>query len=84
MELETTMICVVCKGTDIALKTVDEEIKSGRDILLVPLDVLVCGTCGERYYDQKTMRKIEEIRGRLKKKELKVEQVGKVYRAKAA
>ncbi len=78
------MICVVCKGTDIVLKTVDEEIKSGRDILLVPMEVLVCGNCGERYYDQKAMRKIEEIRARLKTKDLKVEQVGKVYRAKAA
>lgn len=78
------MKCVVCNGSDIALKSVDEEIKSGRDIVLLTLEVFVCASCGERYYDQKTMRNIEESRARLKNKELEVEQVGTVYRAKAA
>lgn len=78
------MKCVVCNGSDITQKSVDEEIKAGRDIVLLTLEVFVCASCGERYYDQKTMRKIEEIRARLKNKELEVEQVGTVYRAKAA
>jgi hypothetical protein len=37
--------------------------------------------CGERYYDRMTMRKIENIRAKLKQRELKVEEVGKVLRA---
>jgi YgiT-type zinc finger domain-containing protein len=81
---EAPMKCVVCNGSDITQKSVDEEIKAGRDIVLLTLEVFVCASCGERYYDQKTMRKIEEIRARLKNKELEVEQVGTVYRAKAA
>jgi hypothetical protein len=60
---------------------IEEEIKSGRDIILVALDVLVCMNCGERYYDRNTMRKIEDIRSRLKQKDLEVEEVGKVLRA---
>jgi hypothetical protein len=59
---------------------IEEEIKSGRDIILVPLNVLVCMNCGERYYDRNTMRKIEDVRSRLKQKNLKVEEVGKVLR----
>jgi YgiT-type zinc finger domain-containing protein len=66
------------------MKMVDEEVKSGRDIVLIPIEVLVCQNCGERYYDRKTMRKFDEIKARLKKQDLKVEEVGKVLRANAA
>ena len=75
------MRCVICKSSDIQMKMVEEEIKSGKDIVLIPMEVLVCLNCGERYYDRKTMRKIEEIRFRLGKQDLKVEEVGKVLRA---
>ena len=75
------MKCVICKSSDIQNKMIEEEIKSGKDIILIPLNVLVCMNCGERYYDRNTMRKIEEVRSRLKQKDLKVEEVGKVLRA---
>jgi len=78
------MKCVVCKGSDIELKTVDEQIKTESDIILVPMNILVCSNCGERYYDRQSMRKIEEIRKKSKNKELDVEEVGKVMRACAA
>ena len=47
------MKCIVCKGSDIELKAVDEQIRAGRDIILVPMNILVCSNCGERYYDRK-------------------------------
>lgn len=75
------MKCVICKSSDIQTKVVDEEMKSGADILLVPIEVLVCNHCGERYYDRRAMRRIEDVRSRLKQKNLKVEEVGKVMRA---
>jgi len=75
------MKCVICKSSDIQKKMVEEEIKSGMDIVLISLEVLVCMNCGERYYDRITMKKIENIRSKLKQKELKVEEVGKVLRA---
>ena len=75
------MKCVICKGSDIQMKTIEEEIKSGNDIVLISLEVLVCQSCGERYYDRKTMRKIEVVRSRLRKHDLKVEEVGRVLRA---
>jgi YgiT-type zinc finger domain-containing protein len=75
------MKCVICKSSDIQKKMIEEEIKSGMDIVLVPLNVLVCMNCGERYYDRNTMRKIEDVRSRLKQKDLEVEEVGKVLRA---
>ena len=78
------MKCVVCKGSDIELKSVDEQIRTERDIVLFLMNILVCSNCGERYYDRKSMRKIEEIRNKLKNKELDVEEVGRVMRANAA
>ena len=75
------MKCVICKGSDIQMKTIEEEIKSDNDIVLIPLEVLVCQSCGERYYDRKTMRKMEVVRSRLRKHDLKVEEVGRVLRA---
>jgi YgiT-type zinc finger domain-containing protein len=78
------MKCVICKGTDIRRKAVEEEIKREHDIVLVPMDVMVCQSCGERYYDTKAMRKLEETREQLKRKGLVVESAGKVLRAKVA
>jgi len=75
------MKCVICKSSDIQKKMIEEEIKSGMDIILVSVEVLVCMNCGERYYDRKTMRKIEDVRLKLKQKDLEVEEVGKVLRA---
>ncbi len=54
------MKCVICNSPDIKVKKVQEEIKQQSDIVLVPLEVLVCHNCGERYYDRKTTKKIEE------------------------
>jgi len=71
-------------GFIIELKTGDEQIRTERDIILVPMNILVCSNCGERYYDRKSMRKIEEIRNKLKNMELDVEEIGKVMRAHAA
>ncbi len=78
------MKCIVCKSSDIEIKSVDEQVKTGSDIILVPMTVLVCSNCGERYYDRNAMRKIEEVRTKLKNNELDVEEVGKVMRAHAA
>jgi YgiT-type zinc finger domain-containing protein len=78
------MKCVVCNSSSIEMKSVEEEIRSDKDILLIPLKVLVCLSCGERYYDRKTMKRIEEMRSKLKKHDLKVEEVGKVLREHTA
>jgi len=78
------MKCVICKSPDIQMKNVEEEIKFGKDIILVPIEVMVCNNCGEKYYDSRTMRKLEGIRIKLENKDLVVEDVGKIFRAKVA
>ena len=75
------MKCVICKSSDIQMKKIEEEIKLELDIIFVPMEVLVCQNCGERYYDKKAMQKLEEIRYKLRKHDLEVEEIGKVLRA---
>ena len=74
------MKCVICNGSDIEVRTVDERIALGDDIVLTRLTIPVCSQCGERYYDRKTMQLIEQVRTRGKQSLLDVEDVGKVFR----
>lgn len=72
------MKCVVCHGDDIQEQHVDEELREGKDIVLAPITCLVCQTCGERYYDTTTMRKLETLRAELRSGKLALKQIGKV------
>ena len=45
------MKCVICSSQDIDKKYVDEEIRIKNDVVMVNINTLVCGSCGERYYD---------------------------------
>ncbi|NER32741.1 MAG: YgiT-type zinc finger protein [Oscillatoria sp. SIO1A7] len=77
------MKCVICNSENLQKREVEEKIKFGKDIVLVPVNVLACLDCGERYYDSKTLRKIEQIKARLKQQNLEVEEVGRVLRVLA-
>ena len=76
------MKCVICNGSDIKVKTVDEQIALGDDIILARLTLPVCSQCGERYYDRKTIQLIEQIRVKSRQSLLDVEDVGKVLRVR--
>jgi YgiT-type zinc finger domain-containing protein len=43
------------------MSVVQERIPVGNDIVLVPVEVLVCQSCGERFYDRATMHRLEEL-----------------------
>jgi YgiT-type zinc finger domain-containing protein len=81
---EKEMKCIVCKGSNIELKDVNEQIQFKDDIVLLPLRVLVCSTCGERYYDRQTLKRIEEIRSKIANRDFQADEVGKVLRVRAA
>jgi len=72
------MKCVICHGDEIKVTDVKEEFVVGNDIVYVPIKVPVCKNCGERYYDRRTMRFLEEIEGKLDKKQGELREVGKV------
>ena len=76
------MKCVICNGSDIEIRTVDEQIALGDDIVLTRLTLPVCSQCGERYYDRKAIQLIEQVRAKGKQRLLDVEDVGKVFRVR--
>ena len=75
------MKCVICNSEDIQKKQVDEEVRKGNDVILVPIETLVCLSCGERYYDRRTMRHLEEITEKIKSDKAELTQIGQVLRA---
>jgi len=74
------MKCVICSGDDIKEKEIEEEIRVGNDIVLVPAKAMVCTKCGERYYDRKTLMNLEIVKYKIEKKQLEVETVGNVLK----
>ena len=72
------MKCTICHGDQIAKAPVQERIPVGNDIVLVPIEVLVCQSCGERYYDRATIRRLEEIEDDLLARKRPLREVGKV------
>ena len=77
------MKCVICKSPDVEKKLVEEEIRSGQDIVIVPIEVMVCLNCGERYYDRRMMRFLEETESKIASKQMNLSPVGKVLRPTA-
>jgi YgiT-type zinc finger domain-containing protein len=75
---EEKMKCVICHGEDIRVRDVHEEFTVGNDVVYVSVKVLVCQTCGERYYDRRTMRFLEEAERKLKEGMAELQEVGKV------
>lgn len=72
------MKCTLCHGDHIAKSMVQERIPVGNDIVLVPIEVLVCQSCGERFYDRATMRRLEELEDDLAARSRPLREVGKV------
>lgn len=72
------MICVVCHGQDVQLKDVQEDLHSEKNVVRVPVRALVCQSCGERYYDRRTVRYLEEVEKELKEGHAHLKEVGRV------
>ena len=72
------MKCVVCKRDEVHLKDMIDEMKIGSDIVFVPIKALVCGTCGERYYNRQTIRYLEEVEQKLRDGNANLKEIGKV------
>lgn len=72
------MKCIVCKGEDILKTNIKEELKVGNDIIFVPINIPVCSSCGEKYYDRKTIKYLESEEQRLREGKVNLNEVGKV------
>ena len=72
------MKCVICHGEDVQTTDLKEEVSLANDIVYVPIRVPVCRSCGERYYDRRTVQYLEQVDEKLKTGRAKVQEVGKI------
>jgi YgiT-type zinc finger domain-containing protein len=72
------MQCVICHGSQIETKKINEEVQVENDVVFIPVEVMVCKTCGERYYDRKTKRYLEETTQEIRKGSAHLHEIGKV------
>ena len=72
------MKCMICHGDQIITKKVQEEIRIGNDIILVPVEAQVCQTCGERYFSRRVMKFLEDVEEQLKRKEKPLRDIGRI------
>lgn len=75
------MKCLVCHGQDVELERVEEHIQVGEDLVRVPIETLVCQTCGERYYDRQMMSYLERVERQVKAGEGRLREVGRLMRS---
>ena len=72
------MRCVICHGDEVKVMEVKEEFFVDSNIICVSVRVPVCQSCGERYYDRRTVQFLEEVEKKLTGKGTKLKQTGKV------
>lgn len=72
------MQCIICYGEDIQVADVLEDVRIANDIVQVPIQIPVCRTCGERYYDRRTVHFLEAVERQLKEGKAVLREVGKV------
>ncbi len=72
------MKCIICHGEEVSLAEVFEEIAVGSNIVRVPLAVMQCRACGERYYTRANMRHLESVREEIANQRAHLDEVGKV------
>ena len=72
------MNCIICHGDEIVSTLVREEVKVGKNIVYVPVKVLLCKQCGEKYYDRQAMRSLAKIQNTFRYQKERFTEVGKV------
>ncbi|MCL7475545.1 MAG: YgiT-type zinc finger protein [Methanosarcinales archaeon] len=71
--------CPVCGG-DLEEKQVEKLLKGGVHTAVIKVRAEVCLHCGERLYSQETVKRFEDIRKKLERKDVSsFKQIGQSY-----
>ncbi len=60
--------CPIC-GEDMVEKKVEKLLRGGKNTAVVKVKAEVCLHCGERLFDQETVRRFEQIKTKLQRHE---------------
>ncbi|MCZ7673545.1 MAG: YgiT-type zinc finger protein [Chloroflexi bacterium] len=73
--------CPVCGG-EMVEKEVEKLLRGGVHTAAISVQAEVCLSCGERLYSQETVRRFEQIRAKLERKEVaEFQPLGQSFRA---
>ena len=76
--------CPVCGG-QLEEKEVEKLLRGGADTAVIKVHAEVCLHCGERLYSQKTVKRFEEVRNKLKQNEVTdFQAIGRTYQVAAS
>jgi YgiT-type zinc finger domain-containing protein len=71
--------CPVCGG-ELVEKMVEKLLRGGNDTAVIEVKAEVCLRCGERLFDETTIKRFEEVRIKLAKKQTaEFEKIGSSY-----
>ena len=71
--------CPVCGG-NLGEKEVEKLLKGGTNTATLTVKAEVCLRCGERFYAEETIRRFEDIRRKLERKETEgFEPIGQLF-----
>ncbi|MFH1258411.1 MAG: YgiT-type zinc finger protein [Elusimicrobiota bacterium] len=73
------MKCALCGGKIVEM-TVTEEVIEANNHVVVNVKAEVCEQCHERYYASGVVNKLIELKEALRLHQLKLKEIGKVYR----
>ena len=68
MERPPNLSRTLCGG-ELVEKEVEKLLRGGNHTAVLQVAALLCRRCGERLYDENTVRRFEEIRGKLERRE---------------
>jgi YgiT-type zinc finger domain-containing protein len=60
--------CPVCAGA-LVTKDVEKIVRGGTDTAVIRVEAEVCLRCGERLYSEETVRRFEDIRRKLERRD---------------
>lgn len=71
--------CPVCGGETVA-RTVEKIVRGGQHTAVLHVPAEVCLHCGERLYGPETIRRFEDVRGKLERQDVgEFELLGRSY-----
>lgn len=75
--------CTHCGAVDIAIRHREELVRSGNDVVIIPMDVETCEHCGEVFYTPDQIRRLEAARSGRVAGYAEAEPVGTTFAVKA-
>lgn len=73
------MLCTMCNNKT-ERKVVDYELHLNGDHIVIPVEADVCVICGEKYFDDKTVERLQKVKNLFKRTKRSFQEIGTVFK----